>query len=714
MYTIVSVRPWGQAFVEDENTILISLDKLSSDYTFFANRKIKTEHGKWSKHDPTIIRSNGDLVIVYQPREDITEAITIYDGVTVETVEEIPTLGKNDRWLLPIADTTPTNICPFACKPWKGTLQYPAFQVGNKVTGDASFAQDRIATVLKYKDKPVYTHRMAQAVYQLGQATAIGHCPLALGHLHLSTTQELVDELAKKVPANTILPWMGTLADLEEIFQAGVARPCKQKDTTPGNTTPKPSLLFDRGDDVELGKHLATRLAGKGSDLELSEGESYRAAYDRNAVYRVTPRYTWEEVTPEQLYLHGMWYAGKMIAKPSEKNPNAMQPIHLSNARVNGILEVAKNLLHAHSPHHFDSAPRGLAVMRNADVWFLPIHEWKGKVSVGEIEPLSIDHRVIDSNVLPIQYDPAATCPLFWDFLESLFPNMDDEQRDAHTNCILQFVAMALLGVGPRYEKALVMLGDGGNGKSTLIKIIEQLFPKACRVAIPFDQFGDDTRRAMLVDAKINLCGELKGKGMLEGEHLKDIISGDEITARLLYKDAFTFRPRATHLVSCNKLPVSSDISYGFFRKLVVLKFSANFVGREDRTLADRIIATELPGVLNVVLQAANILLEHGIHIPEASVLLSQKWRCDSDSVAAWIEESTETGRGKSKTRDLRNHYKLWCEQNGARAVSEREFVDRLNRNGIKSNTINKSLSWDITPTHDLYSDPNVETLYEN
>jgi len=80
MYTIVTARPWGQAFVEDENTILISLDKLSSDYTFFANRKMKTEQGKWSKHDPAIIRSNGDLVIIYQHREDVTETITIYDN----------------------------------------------------------------------------------------------------------------------------------------------------------------------------------------------------------------------------------------------------------------------------------------------------------------------------------------------------------------------------------------------------------------------------------------------------------------------------------------------------------------------------------------------------------------------------------------------------------------------------------------------------------
>lgn len=321
---------------------------------------------------------------------------------------------------------------------------------------------------------------------------------------------------------------------------------------------------------------------------------------------------------------------------------------------------------------------------------------------VGVPVPVTAAHRVRATQVLPITFDKDAECPMFADFLDEVFAGLSDDERLGRQTCLMQFVGAALLGIGPRYETAAILTGAGANGKSTFIRIISRLFPEETRVAVPMHAFSEDYKRSMFADARINLCNELPAKEVLNSEAVKDIIDGSEVTARLPYKAPFQFRSRATHIFAANRLPPTSDLSRGFFRRFVVIGFEQSFEGKEDRGLADRIIAAEMPGILNLAIAAAAVLVDQNHYtVPESSHLAEKKWRENSDSVAMWLSEAAEVGTGWTPSSHAHTAYRVWCERALLKPVSTKEFAPRLESMKVKSKITSGVRSWALTPKRD-------------
>jgi putative DNA primase/helicase len=68
---------------------------------------------------------------------------------------------------------------------------------------------------------------------------------------------------------------------------------------------------------------------------------------------------------------------------------------------------------------------------------------------------------------LPVSYDPKATCPNIDQFVAEVFP--DDSTHLAYE------IAGWLLTPLTSLQKAILLKGQGGNGKSVFIKILTRL-----------------------------------------------------------------------------------------------------------------------------------------------------------------------------------------------------------------------------------------------
>jgi putative DNA primase/helicase len=99
-------------------------------------------------------------------------------------------------------------------------------------------------------------------------------------------------------------------------------------------------------------------------------------------------------------------------------------------------------------------------------------------------------------------------------------------------------------------------------------------------------------------------------------------------------------------LMLCNELPILSDVSSALPSRFIILQLTQSFFGREDRTLADKLMV-ELPGILNWAIVGWKRLIERGNFIqPKTAALISKTFDDLASPLRAFMEAYCDFGVG--------------------------------------------------------------------
>lgn len=206
--------------------------------------------------------------------------------------------------------------------------------------------------------------------------------------------------------------------------------------------------------------------------------------------------------------------------------------------------------------------------------------------------------------VLPYNYDSNATCQMFMKYLDRVLPDKDTQK------VLAEYIGWIFTSL--KLEKCLFLYGSGRNGKSVFVDIIEALLGKE---NISHESLSDmcgengDRSRANLGGKLLNTCSDV-APNAFSGDIFKRIASGEPISSRLLYKDVATLTDYAKMIFCLNELPKTNDKSNGYFRRFLIAPFGVQIPKQEvDPRLAEKIISTELPGIMNWVLEGRRRLI---------------------------------------------------------------------------------------------------------
>lgn len=284
---------------------------------------------------------------------------------------------------------------------------------------------------------------------------------------------------------------------------------------------------------------------------------------------------------------------------------------------------------------------------------------------------------------IPVAFDPSAKATRFERFLQEIFAK--DEDADQKVQCILEMIGYSLLATA-RYERFLILIGAGANGKSVLLGAVEALLGGASVSAIQPDQFGNKFQRAHLNGKLANIITEMKEGLVIDDAALKAIVSGELSTAEMKFKDPFDFHPHATCWFGTNHLPSTRDFSDALFRRALIIEFNRKFEGEaRDAHLKDK-LAAELPGILNLALAAiAKVIKSGGINDPASSVTAKAEWRRENDQAALFLEEKCVRHQCASvASSTLYNAYRAWADGAGIHhKLAQKGFTKRLKVHGI-------------------------------
>lgn len=228
---------------------------------------------------------------------------------------------------------------------------------------------------------------------------------------------------------------------------------------------------------------------------------------------------------------------------------------------------------------------------------------------------------------------------------------------------VQEFSGFTLLN-DTRFQKAQVWVGNGGNGKSVLLKVLSELHARVGSLCL--DRLSGFAMTPV-VDSSLLLSAETPKRGINEQE-LKKIVTGDPVTVEYKCKDQFTYRPRGKLLIACNTFPQLNDDTDGIWRRLQIVRWGAKITqDQEIMNLDERIINEELHLVVDWCLEGLLRLLNRGRFDEPASVIArkeAEKQNCDS--VKVFIEDygiaiSTTETIAKDQLYDK---YAEFCEKN--------------------------------------------------
>jgi len=284
---------------------------------------------------------------------------------------------------------------------------------------------------------------------------------------------------------------------------------------------------------------------------------------------------------------------------------------------------------------------------------------------------------VYSINQLNVTYRDDADCPVWKKSLEQIFEN--DEER---IKLLQEFFGYCLTREND-YEKALFLFGEGANGKSVVLYVLEELIGKENCSSIALEKFNDSHYIARLRDKLVNISLETNAKTNVYDNMFKAIVTGDTISADEKYGQPFQFKPYCKLLFSTNNMPRVGDKTEGYYRRLLILPFNRQFNKEErDPKLKYKIASSELDGIFLWALNGLKRLRDRGYFEESASMLnVKDEYRKENNNVIIFVEELCVLDAHDDISKDdLYQAYNNWCVDSGYRPLSKITFGRELIR----------------------------------
>lgn len=286
--------------------------------------------------------------------------------------------------------------------------------------------------------------------------------------------------------------------------------------------------------------------------------------------------------------------------------------------------------------------------------------------------------------VLPFEYDPKATAPLYQAYLNRVLP-------DTSTQTVLQEFHGYIFTRHLKLEKALLLYGDGSNGKSVQFEITRSLLGDhnvETKTIADLTSKSGEYSRAELKDKLLNYGSEIHAKSM-EIDVLKRLISGEPVMAREIYKRVFTLQNTCKFIFNANRLPETEEQTHAFFRRFIIIPYKETISESEaDPQLHRKIVQSELSGIFNWVIEGLyRLLKENGFSQSDQIEHTLQEYKKEMDSVALFLEdkELVPSDEGRIPNDTLYPMYRKWCVDHKKMLLGKGALSKDLKKKGFRN-----------------------------
>jgi putative DNA primase/helicase len=289
-------------------------------------------------------------------------------------------------------------------------------------------------------------------------------------------------------------------------------------------------------------------------------------------------------------------------------------------------------------------------------------------IQTGQLTPHS--PKFLSTIRLSLTYDPQAKCPNIDKFLSEIM-TCDDIVP------IQELIGYSLI---PDYsiQRAFLFSGEGRNGKSTLIKMIEAFVGSANCSHQSLQSLEQRFATSVLYGKLLNTFADIPSRPLEHVTMFKMLTGGDSIDAEQKFKSHFSFTNVARLIFSCNKPPIIREDSLAFWRRWIIINFPNQFAGdKADKKILEKLTTKEeLSGLLNFALDGLHrLLITQEFTYSQSVEEVAGIYQRLADPISAFIKNCCENDpTAWVSTSELYDAYKQYCIGNKMSPVESNVF----------------------------------------
>ena len=305
-------------------------------------------------------------------------------------------------------------------------------------------------------------------------------------------------------------------------------------------------------------------------------------------------------------------------------------------------------------------------------------------------------------NASPTQWngidEPA---PTWVNFLMQIF-----DENDEFVDYIQRLLGYSTAGLCTEHIMP-VFYGEGRNGKGTLFEVISHVLGPIAG-PIPSEMLmsqgrlrssaGPSPDIMKLRGQRIAWASETNEDRFFDIGKVKWLVGGDTLTGRPMYgRRQIEFEPTHTLFLLTNHKPHISADEYAMWQRLHLIPFIKKFVDDPDPNDKDQLkrdlnmpnkLKGESAGILAWLVRGFLAWQEEGgLAPPDIIREATKEYQSEEDILGHFLDDSCEgNSEGQVRARDLYCAFKIWCQENGHKPMSNTKFGrkvgNRLERGG--------------------------------
>lgn len=294
-------------------------------------------------------------------------------------------------------------------------------------------------------------------------------------------------------------------------------------------------------------------------------------------------------------------------------------------------------------------------IFTSAELKYIPLRNGVYNSETKELMPHSPHYKF--TYQFPIIYRSDLTC----DKTEAFFNQiLSPEQKIIMEEWIGYYFLRNYM-----FKKAMILVGEGDTGKTTLLEVITYLVGKENLSSISLQKMsGDKFSAAHLQNKHGNLVDELSAKDIHDTGAFKMATGGGSITGEYKYGNQFSFINFSKFTFACNRIPDVADTDdEAYFNRWIITHFENKIEKKIPNFIATLTTEEEKSGLFNLAMEGLQRLLKQGgfTYKNNAVETKTEMMRAGS-SIASFVSEMLEQQDGNEMTKeDMYEAYTNYC-----------------------------------------------------
>jgi putative DNA primase/helicase len=191
---------------------------------------------------------------------------------------------------------------------------------------------------------------------------------------------------------------------------------------------------------------------------------------------------------------------------------------------------------------------------------------------------------------------------------------------------------------------------------------------------------------AALKGSRFVFCSEVEEGKRLAESTVKDLCGGDQISARFMRGEWFSFEPTFKLWVATNHKPTVRGTDDAIWSRIRMIPFT-NSIPEGDRIPRSRLmekIKPEFPGILAWGVRGCRDWRQFGLGVPDEVRDATLEYRGQMDVLGQFLEECCICEKGAVQAAgDLYGVYAKWAAKGGENPLGQKSFGVRLGERGF-------------------------------